>query len=343
VHTGDRYTCPQGRPGAPYRTLFHHLPFGAAHCRLVAEGEQAVRVEILDSNRAFEPHPTTLRQPVDMLSRVRDARAAETLQLRTEIALLSMSALPAGDDEVMVMIEDVTAREQLVQRARESQNRFEPAFHGNAAAMVIAQQSDLRIVVDVNPRWLEMFRVVRAEVIGHTSVELGLIMEARARTRITLRDRPHRVRRHVDLDPLVHAVVDELLVGRRLGDRLELRLMPLGSCNADPSLLLPIWTNLIDNALKYSRDRDHVVISIGREIRGGEVVYYVRDNAVGFDMAHAGRLFGVFQRLHTASEFEAPGSGSPTSVGSSSATMAASPHPRSQIVAAHSSSRWEQR
>jgi len=80
--------------------------------------------------------------------------------------------------------------------------------------------------------------------------------------------------------------------------------MPLGSCHADPSLLRPVWTNLIDNALTYSRDRDHVVISIGREIRGGEVVYYVRDNGVGFDMAHAGRLFGVFQRLHTASEFE---------------------------------------
>jgi light-regulated signal transduction histidine kinase (bacteriophytochrome) len=70
-----------------------------------------------------------------------------------------------------------------------------------------------------------------------------------------------------------------------------------------------VWTNLIDNALKYSRHRAKIVVEIGCEQRGGEAVYYVRDNGVGFDMAHAARLFGVFQRLHADGDFEGTGIG----------------------------------
>jgi light-regulated signal transduction histidine kinase (bacteriophytochrome) len=114
---------------------------------------------------------------------------------------------------------------------------------------------------------------------------------------------------HVELDPLVRAVCDELLVGRELGDRLDLRVAPLGSCRADASLLRTVWTNLIDNALKYSQNRDRIRVEIGRELRCGEVIYYVADNGTGFDMALADRLFGVFQRLHSATEFEGTGIG----------------------------------
>ncbi|MBL0215865.1 MAG: hypothetical protein IPQ07_18540 [Myxococcales bacterium] len=120
----------------------------------------------------------------------------------------------------------------------------------------------------------------------------------------------HGLRRApVEVGPLVRSVLDELLSTRGLGDRLELRILPLGTCDADPSLLRAVWTNLIDNALKYSRGREHIVIEIGRELRDEEVIYYVRDNGVGFDMDYAHRLFGVFQRLHSAREFEGTGVG----------------------------------
>jgi signal transduction histidine kinase len=121
------------------------------------------------------------------------------------------------------------------------------------------------------------------------------------------RDGLHRA--EIELDPLVRSVLDELLVGHRLGDRLELRVVPLGRCHADPALLRLVWMNLLDNALKYARSRERIVIEIGHELRGGEILYYVRDNGVGFDMAHADRLFGVFQRLHTATDFEGTGLG----------------------------------
>ncbi|HEX4422316.1 MAG TPA: PAS domain S-box protein [Kofleriaceae bacterium] len=546
----------------PYRVLFEHLAAGAACCRMIVERDAVVGVDILDSNAAFAPFRGLVPRLFDALTQLRAVGRIDVLQLRVGGALLEVSAYPVGDDAAIVVIDDVTVRDQLEQRSRESQGRFEQAFRGNAAAMAIAHQRDLRII-DVNPRWLELFGTTRDEVIGRTSVELGLLSESRARDRIaqhqrfaeghdielelytrtgaklivlasakpiqiaegpctlttliditarkyaeeaftvafsaspagmilvdgasnlvsavnkhflamtgmardelvgrlvteiplfispsrealddefarngrlisvevelacktgpgvwalasteviTLHDKPHRLsvftditalreintelerrvgertaaletsnrdleafsssvshelraplraihgfseilledfatvlppdakelierirtsgsrmrslvdallgyarlgrdeprRSHLDLDALVRSVVDELLVNRELGGRLELQLLPLGSCHADPSLLRPVWTNLIDNALKYSRTRAQIVIEIGRELRGDEVVYYVRDNGVGFDMAHADQLFGVFQRLHPGNEFEGTGIG----------------------------------
>jgi len=70
-----------------------------------------------------------------------------------------------------------------------------------------------------------------------------------------------------------------------------------------------VWMNLIDNALKYSRARERIEIKIGREERAGNTVYFVEDNGAGFDPAYKDRLFGMFQRLHSASEFEGTGVG----------------------------------
>lgn len=113
----------------------------------------------------------------------------------------------------------------------------------------------------------------------------------------------------IDLDALVNAVVEELLVGRDTSSRTEIRMSRLGECHADPALLRLVWTNLIDNALKYSRTRPRIEIEIGREQRGDVSVFFVRDNGVGFDMKHVDRLFGVFERLHAATEFEGTGIG----------------------------------
>jgi PAS domain S-box-containing protein len=87
--------------------------------------------------------------------------------------------------------------------------------------------------------------------------------------------------------------------------RVSAAAMP--ECHGDPALLGQVWSNLIGNALKYSRGAEAPRIDIGWD--AGRCAYYVRDNGVGFDMAYAGKLFGVFERLHAESEFEGSGIG----------------------------------
>ena len=91
---------------------------------------------------------------------------------------------------------------------------------------------------------------------------------------------------------------------------MEWRRNPLPKVHGDPILLHQVLANLLSNAVKYTRTRDQAVIEIGtREGRNHEVVIFVRDNGVGFDSRFAGKLFGVFQRMHRADEFEGTGIG----------------------------------
>jgi len=89
---------------------------------------------------------------------------------------------------------------------------------------------------------------------------------------------------------------------------IEWKIAELPDVHGDESMLRQVWINLIANAVKYTRTRARAVIEIGGR-NDGEQTFYVRDNGVGFDMAYADKLFGVFQRLHRESEFEGTGIG----------------------------------
>jgi K+-sensing histidine kinase KdpD len=118
------------------------------------------------------------------------------------------------------------------------------------------------------------------------------------------------MRREVtSLDELVKRAVNQVRQESG-GDRVvEWRLASLPSIACDPDLMLQVFANLIDNAVKYSRPRAHAVIEIGVGTAGSDKYVFVRDNGVGFDMRYARKLFGVFQRLHRQDEFEGTGIG----------------------------------
>lgn len=115
--------------------------------------------------------------------------------------------------------------------------------------------------------------------------------------------------RRVSLD----SMVTELLRGAKplIADRqVNWKVSPLPDVSGDASVLKQVFVNLIDNAIKYSRDTKPAEIEIGTEgEEDGRVIFFVRDNGAGFDMRYAQKLFGVFQRLHRAEEFEGTGIG----------------------------------
>lgn len=91
--------------------------------------------------------------------------------------------------------------------------------------------------------------------------------------------------------------------------KVTVEIGKLSDAMGDYAMLKQVWTNLVSNALKYSSKKETARIEVGSIVHEGEVEYFVRDNGAGFNMAYADKLFGTFQRLHDANEFEGTGIG----------------------------------
>ena len=111
----------------------------------------------------------------------------------------------------------------------------------------------------------------------------------------------------VPMAVLVSAVLDDLAGAVPAADRPAVEVGPLPAVRGDLGLLRQVWQNLLANALKFSARAAAPKVQVWAELRDREWVFCVADNGAGFDMKHADRLFGVFQRLHRSSEY--PGSG----------------------------------
>ncbi len=90
---------------------------------------------------------------------------------------------------------------------------------------------------------------------------------------------------------------------------VNITIQAMPPCHADRSLLAQVFTNLLANALKYTRTRETSQILVGATEQNGRTVYFVQDNGIGFDAKYAEKVFGVFQRLHRAEEYEGTGVG----------------------------------
>ena len=110
------------------------------------------------------------------------------------------------------------------------------------------------------------------------------------------------------LDSLLAQVVEDFLPECK-GREVEWRTGELFSVECDPALMKQVFVNLLSNAVKYTGKREHAVIQVGQTQQNGERVIFVQDNGAGFDMQYAAKLFGVFQRLHKARDFEGTGVG----------------------------------
>lgn len=127
---------------------------------------------------------------------------------------------------------------------------------------------------------------------------------------LTLSRMGRKERRNRPIKPkiLAERVVKEL-EREKPQKNLEIRIEEMPAMNADLELMKQVYVNLVSNAIKYSSKKEHPVVEIGAIEEGDQPVYYVKDNGAGFNMDYKNKLFGVFQRLHGAREFDGIGIG----------------------------------
>jgi PAS domain S-box-containing protein len=163
-----------------------------------------------------------------------------------------------------------------------------------------------RLLIDESGPELEPTALHYAQRI-HQAADLmaGLVDDLVNVSRIGRQD---LLRRQVDLTPLVEDVVAQLR-SQTNGRLIEWQIEELPSVEGDTGLIKLALNNLLSNAVKFTRPRDRAVIRIRPVEFEGQAGVAVEDNGVGFKMAYAGKLFGMFQRLHRADEFEGNGAG----------------------------------
>lgn len=112
----------------------------------------------------------------------------------------------------------------------------------------------------------------------------------------------------INMNTMVRAIADQF-AKENSGRSISFIVKDLPDAAGDRPMINQVWINLISNAVKFTKNREDAIIEIGGEIKESGIVYYIKDNGIGFNMEYAYKLFGVFQRLHPSSEFEGTGVG----------------------------------
>ena len=143
-------------------------------------------------------------------------------------------------------------------------------------------------------------------VIRHNTVNMGQLIDGLlAFSRLGRQQMGHDV---INMTELAKDAMREVVGGEGRKD-LQFSVQMLPNAAGDRLLLRQVFINLLSNAVKFTRNRHPGVIEVGGETHEDQNTFFVRDNGVGFDMRYIDKLFGVFQRLHGANEFEGTGLG----------------------------------
>ncbi len=213
--------------------------------------------------------------------------------------------------------EEITRlNEELAQQVQDRTSQLHEA-NQELEAFSYSMSHVLRQPLSHMERFLELYNQKPATLSEEQGRQLLQIVSESARQMGKLIDdlmafsqmgRTEMYKSRFSLADLLKEVLDNLREDIQPRD-LEWAIGHLPEVYADPSLLRLVLVNLISNALKYTRARAPARIEMNWIDADSEIVFFIRDNGVGFDMRNAGKLFGVFQRLHRAPEFEGTGIG----------------------------------
>jgi PAS domain S-box-containing protein len=246
---------------------------------------------------------------------------------RIEVEFVSNVYLVNGSKVIQCNVRDITARRQaeealnqlnasLEQRVIERTTQLEAA-NKELEAFSYSVSHDLRaplraisgfsrIVLEDHAATLDAEGLRYLNMVDKSARQMGQLIDDLLTFSRT--GRQSLTVQTVNTTDVVNACLTDLK-GMQENRHVTISVGELPDCEADASLLKQVWLNLLGNALKYTRKRDPAVITVGSRREGGADSYFVRDNGAGFDMKYADKLFGVFQRLHLADDYEGTGVG----------------------------------
>jgi len=216
------------------------------------------------------------------------------------------------EEEMRQLNEDlerrVAARTEALEASNQELEAFSYTVSHDLRAPLRAVHSFARILTDDHADELSPDARRHLGVITQNATQMGRLIDGLlAYSRV---GRQAVRRADVDTERVVRRALEQLRPDTE-GRDLEISIGELPPCRSDPLLVEQVFTNLLANAIKFTRGRTPALVEVGSRTdpRTGELIYQVRDNGVGFDMRYANKLFGVFTRLHRADEFEGTGVG----------------------------------
>jgi len=234
--------------------------------------------------------------------------------LRREIRPWTDAAGALGG--IVIFVEDITER-RLAQEALENRSKqledanreledFSYTISHDLRAPLRAIDGYSRMILRKHADKLDEDALEKFNVIRENTLMMGqLIEDLLAFSRL---GRAQLSKAPLDIEQMLRETWEELIV-LNPDRRMTLKIGRIPPGRGDRGLIKQVLINILANAVKFTRGREEALIEAGGYSRDGEIVYWVRDNGVGFDMQYHDKLFGVFQRLHSADEFEGTGVG----------------------------------